>query len=128
RNVGLGDRVFLLRGVDERRSPLRELLGVIVVAGYTGDDEDVGLLGERRHRRKPTTQERSANEPQSTLNPQRKNSLGALCDLCGYMSSHASPLARRNPHSANTRLTSSRNSTGMSHSSRSSTTVTPRPL
>ncbi len=122
RDVGFGNGVLLLRGVDERRGPLLELLRVLLVARDAGDDEDVGLLCASRRCRQD-----QPRKHESTKQVSHKTVFVFSC-FRGESELHASPFTRRNPHSANTRPTSTRKSAGMSHSSRSSTTVTPRPL
>src|SRR5262249_48342526 len=107
-----GNRLFLFGGCNKSGRPLLEVLRVLLVSRNARHDQDLRLLGERDSRRKEQGEPRSHE--------------GTKKNLC--RAPHARPLTRRNPHSAATRPTSSMNSAGMSQSSRSSTTVTPRPL
>src|SRR4029453_14469035 len=123
------------RGVDHRRRPLVEGLRVLVVAADAGDDEQMRVL--RRDRRAESQQEQKtpANFFPLAAGPHPRRDL--LLMPCGRplgmagggaFPHHARPLTRRYPHSAATSATSAISSAGMSHSSRSSTTVTPRPV
>jgi hypothetical protein len=58
-DVGLGDGVLLLRGVDEAGRPLLELLRVLLVARDAGDDEQVRLLSEGGRRTQHAAHERT---------------------------------------------------------------------
>ena len=63
RDVGVGDGVLLLRGVDEARRPLLKLLRVLLVARHAGDDEQMGLLRNRA----PQRTQHEDTRPQTTI-------------------------------------------------------------
>ena len=151
----LGRDAVLLGGrVGEAAEPPVERVGVAGLAAEAGDEEDVGVLGARgcrdedggdgedggdqgeagdgscrgrnrggrrpcRLRRRPfSAGGRGRSVPRGT-GQRRRGNRAAL---------HANPFFRRYPHSAPSSPASSRNSSGMSHRSRSSVTVTPPPV
>ena len=134
-DVRVGDRVLFLRGVDERRRPLRELLRMLLVAGDAGNHQQVRLLTEdglaaqhaaknSDHGMQPRSTQRAQNilflhVPVCSTRAKRNELLCVLRVLCGCFA-HARPRMRRYPHSAAMKPTSARKR-GMSHSSRSST-------
>ena len=105
-----GQLVPLGRRVDQRRRPPVELLRIGGIAAETGDDENVGLLGGGRARQREQGQRGRQRPPEAGKTP-----------------GHASPRARRYPHSPTTSVRNSSSTAGMSHRSRSSITVTPPP-
>src|SRR5207302_7453846 len=102
------------RRLDNRRGPFVEILRVLIVSADAGDDEEMRILG-RCDRRDGTQCDRDHGRPEG-LHYDRPEPR------------HASPRTRRNPHSAPSRPSSAMRMIGMSQRSRSSTTVTPRPV
>src|SRR5262245_701096 len=109
----------LLAGVENRRCPLVKLLGMLLVAANADDDEDMRVLS-RSDTREAKQEEQTPQD--ASRNRSRLGSPRATARA------HANPCLRRYPHSAPTRASNSINRIGMSQRSRSSTTVTPRPL
>src|SRR5262245_13202307 len=123
-NVGLGDSALVLGRVDERSGPFVKLFAVFRIALDSVDDEQIGVLsgdgsGEGHEPNSETAQQNVAQG----FSPE-------TAGLKAYATPpvHTNPLARRNAHSPPISPTSMIRMAGISHRSRSSTTVTPRPL
>src|SRR5205807_357293 len=127
-NVAVGDAVPTPSGVDERSGPFVELIAVLLVACGAHDHDEMGFLGAERTREREQQKE---SHVARAFQARGQATADIVATLKGsryvWRVHHANPRARRYIHSVPVSAIRSSNTAGISHRSRSSTTVTPRP-